>query len=170
MIFTQLNASHCQAYKKLMLMATQESPFSWITSHNEVRTLTEREMTEMLDHGQNESLINVGVLGTKKELIACLSLAFATQHRLAHKATLHGLYVLPEFRRQGIARELLTMCINSIMEKPEVIYLDVTVVTAAFAARQFYRATGFSSFALEPDAVKVGQHYYGLESLRMSVG
>ncbi len=169
MNFTQLNSNHCHAYKKLMLMATQESPFSWVTSHNEVRLLTEREIVEMLDCGQNESLFNVGVLSTKKELIACLSLAFAPQHRLAHKATLHGMYVLPEFRQQGLARELLAMCINKVTDKPEVIFLDVSVVTAAHAARRFYRATGFSSFALEPDAVKVGKYFYGLEHLRMSV-
>lgn len=169
MIYTQLNASHGQDYQQLMLMATQESPFSWITSHNEVRALAMPAITEMLDHSQNESLIYIGVFTSEKKLIACLSLAFLMQHRLKHKATLQGLYVLPEFRRQGIARKMLARCVSRVSHNTAVIFLDVEVVTAAVAARQFYRQEGFSCYAFEPDAIKIGQNFYGLESLRLSV-
>ncbi|MDP7536823.1 MAG: GNAT family N-acetyltransferase [Methylococcales bacterium] len=169
MIYTQLNASHGQDYQQLMLMATQESPFSWITSHNEVRTLAMPAITEMLDHSQNESLIHIGVFTPEKKLIACLMLVFSMQQRLEHKATLQGLYVFPEFRRQGIARKMLAMCLSRISDNTAVIFLDVDVLTAAVAARQFYRQEGFNCYAFEPDAVKIGQNFYGLESLRRSV-
>jgi ribosomal protein S18 acetylase RimI-like enzyme len=169
MIYTQLNASHGQDYQQLMLMATQESPFSWVTSHQEVRALAMPAITEMLDDNNNESLIHIGVFTAEKKLIACLSLVFSMQQRLEHKASLQGLYVLPEFRRKGIARKMLAMCLSRISDNSAVYFLDVDVLTAAVAARQFYRQEGFNCYAFEPDAVKIGQNFYGLESLRLSV-
>lgn len=75
----------------------------------------------------------------------------------AHKASLTGVFVEPEFRGQGIANALLKAIIDHGSNQVEQILL--TVVAGNDAAISLYKRFGFEPYGVEPRALKTEQGY-----------
>lgn len=75
----------------------------------------------------------------------------------AHKASLTGVFVEPEFRGQGIANALLKAVIDHGSNQVEQILL--TVVADNNAAISLYKKFGFEPYGVEPRALKTEQGY-----------
>ncbi|CAI1496619.1 GNAT family N-acetyltransferase [Serratia quinivorans] len=75
----------------------------------------------------------------------------------AHKASLTGVFVEPEFRGQGIANALLKAVIDHGSNQVEQILL--TVVADNDAAISLYKKYGFEPYGMEPRALKTEQGY-----------
>jgi len=77
-----------------------------------------------------------------------------------HKAVVFGMYVAPEFGRQGIARALIRHLIAAAIEAPGLEQIVLTVTQSNESARLLYESEGFRSFGVEPRAMRVGDRYY----------
>jgi ribosomal protein S18 acetylase RimI-like enzyme len=75
----------------------------------------------------------------------------------AHKASLTGVFVEPEFRGQGIANALLKAVIDHGSNQVEQILL--TVVANNDTAISLYKRFGFEPYGVEPRALKTEQGY-----------
>jgi ribosomal protein S18 acetylase RimI-like enzyme len=75
----------------------------------------------------------------------------------AHKASLTGVFVEPEFRGQGIANALLKAVIDHGSNQVEQILL--TVVADNDTAISLYKRFGFEPYGVEPRALKTEQGY-----------
>jgi ribosomal protein S18 acetylase RimI-like enzyme len=99
------------------------------------------------------------VIGGWREgaLVGVAGLRFNASAKQRHKATLWGMYVRPDARRQGLAAALVEAAVAAARGRVEEVRLAVVATNAAALA--LYRAAGFREYAVEPRALKVGGTY-----------
>lgn len=88
-------------------------------------------------------------------LLGVAGLAFERREKLAHKATLFGMYVQPAQRGAGLGRQLLQAVLMEARSRPGVQLVQLTVSAGNQSAQSLYRQGGFIPFGLEPHAVAV---------------
>jgi len=92
-------------------------------------------------------------------LAGVAGLSFETGEKLRHKATLFGMAVAEDFRRQGIGEALVQAVLAEAQAHPGTRLVQLTVSDGNRAARALYERCGFAVFGIEPRAVAVGDGY-----------
>ncbi len=90
-------------------------------------------------------------------LVAVARLTPGRAPKEAHKATINGFFVRPEFRGSGVARALMAALIAAARGHYEQLVLEVVAENAA--AIRLYGRFGFVEFGREPRARKSGGGY-----------
>lgn len=81
-----------------------------------------------------------------------------TRSKVKHKGKIWGMYVKPEFRRQGIA-SFLVRSVVSTAEEIGCEQIQLTVSTDNHDSHGLYLRLGFTVFGMESHAVRVGDGY-----------
>lgn len=90
----------------------------------------------------------VGIVGIRRE-----------RHRKsAHRASVWGLWVAPEQRGRGIGRALMEETLRFARSLDGVEYVTLAVGDWNNAARRLYQELGFTSWGIERDALRYGDH------------
>lgn len=77
-----------------------------------------------------------------------------------HKATLWGLYVDPNHRRQGVGKELLTELLRHAESMPGLEQIRLVVTADNAAAIALFERFGFRAYGMEERARLVNGTYY----------
>ncbi len=77
---------------------------------------------------------------------------------MRHIATIWGVYVRPEGRGTGLSRSLMIAAIDEARQTCRSIRL--TVASSNAAAIRLYESLGFKAWAIDTDALKVGEIYH----------
>lgn len=94
----------------------------------------------------------VGVCGRRRPL---------EKSKLKHTANIWGMYVVPEVRRQGVARELVRLALESLKaEGVEIVYIGVGSENER--ARTLYEQSGFTAWGTQPDCLRVSGVDYSI--------
>jgi ribosomal protein S18 acetylase RimI-like enzyme len=121
-----------------------------------LQDLIEREVTEA-----------TRLLHADERLMGIATLLWTTRLRQRFRATVVGMYVLPEYRRQRIATELLRECVARARVLPEVEEVCLCITVGNDAARGAYIKYGFEPDYSEPRYFKHAGEYYDIEWLRL---
>ena len=78
--------------------------------------------------------------------------------KMAHKGMLWGMYVRPEARGRGIARQLVEAVLAHAATQVEILQLAVTTDNAP--ARALYQRLGFVEYGIERRSLKHGSRYW----------
>ena len=102
-------------------------------------------------------------------LIGILRFERAQREKNRHRASLHAVYVTPEYRGRGIARALLTEVLRIARAQQGLEQIELAVSTEQVAAKRLYESFGFTCYGREEHALKVGSEYvdYDLMILRL---
>lgn len=151
-----LNAQDAPAFQQIRLQAISDSPTSvWPTYAEEAqRSLDETALRiartdTQLVVGAFDGTHLVGIAGMRREAL----------QQVRHKATLWGVFISPEQRRDGLARTLITRLVDWARAQG-VLQVHLYVNTENTRARDLYAALGFTTIGLEPDAMCVGGKYF----------
>lgn len=87
------------------------------------------------------------------DLVGTVALEFSAKPKTQHLALVVGMYVMPGWRGQGLARQLLQAAIDHCVDRGDILALQLTVTEGNDAASRLYRELGFSQFGLEPLAL-----------------
>lgn len=96
----------------------------------------------------------VAIVGLRREILS----------QVAHKATLWGMFVHPEFRKEGLARQLLNRA-RAHAAEIGILQIHLAVNSENIKARSLYHSLGFRTFGLELSAMKVGERFYDEEHM-----
>lgn len=101
------------------------------------------------------------VLGAFDEgrLVGVAGLKFERRERTMHKALLFGMYVMPPYRGQGIARALVEAVLEQARSTPGTRVVQLTVTQSNAPALRLYESCGFLPFGTEPFAIKTGERF-----------
>jgi len=88
----------------------------------------------------------VGVAGIRRE----------HHKKSAHRATIWGVWVAPEYRGRGIGRALMEATLRFARRLDGVEYVQLAVGDWNAAARSLYQELGFTTWGIERDALRHG--------------
>ena len=148
------------AYRKLRLSALSSDPQAFLSS------IELEEKTPLIDFA-NKLFRNstppvygfYGYVSQESTLAGYIHLANEWIFKRRHIATLNELYILPDFRRQGIAAGLINHCLNLLKTIPGKEQVELHVNSGNRGAVDLYQKLGFSQVATIPKAVKEPDGY-----------
>jgi ribosomal protein S18 acetylase RimI-like enzyme len=152
----ELTSDDAKAYQELRLFALQESPTAFSSCYEEE---VDRSLDMIKKRLGDEVAYTLGAFDQEGGLIGLATL-YREQHlKNDHKAHLFGMYVSPEYRRQGIGKALLEEIIARA-RKLGLRQINLSVNNANEAPVGLYESFGFERFGLEKDAMRIGEDYY----------
>ena len=166
-ILTEQDAIYFQA---LRLRGLQEAPDAFGATYEEYKLAPFTTIIEQVR--PKESFPERFVLGAfdqEDQLVGIIGFLRERRHKGQHKASVWGMYVVPEVRGQGIGRmlmETLLQCATTIVGLEQI---HLGVVTTNVAARHLYLALGFRVYGTEPHALKNDEHYLDEELMVFSL-
>ena len=91
-----------------------------------------------------------------RPFIAMAGVMRLTRAKQSHIADIWGVYTTPASRRRGCCRALMHACIDHARTWPGVERITLSVSERNPGARSFYESLGFTTWGIEPDAVRIG--------------
>ena len=82
-----------------------------------------------------------------------------------HKGFIWGVYVVPHYRRQGIAKSMLSVIIERLRTYVDLDHVVLHVSTDRNAARSLYASLGFETIGCERRGFKIGDEYVDQEQM-----
>jgi RimJ/RimL family protein N-acetyltransferase len=146
-----LTAADAAAFQRLRLAALLDTPASFASSHDEekdtpledvARRLVPRPGHGVLGAFDGETLVGMAGLGTDGRA------------KFVHKGVIWGMYVAPQARGQGLARELMIALIALARATPGFAKLDLVADSMNVAAIALYESLGFVVWGREQDAMR----------------
>ena len=155
-----LTPDDATAYRKLRLSALSSDPQAFLSS------IELEEKTPLIDFA-NKLFRNstppvygfYGYVSQENTLAGYIHLANEWIFKRRHIATLNELYILPDFRRRGIAAGLINHCLNLLKTIPGKEQVELHVNSGNRGAVDLYQKLGFSQVATIPKAVKEPDGY-----------
>ena len=153
-----LNHTDATRYRQLRLLALQESPTAFGSSH-------EQESGQDLDFFAGRILHNAErwVLGAFEgdALIGVVGFIRDGGLKTRHKGAIWGMYVRADRRGHGIGRQLMVEALSRIDAMPDLRRVRLSVTTNNAPAKNLYQSLGFVVYGDEAEALCVGGQYYG---------
>ncbi|MEP7166498.1 MAG: N-acetyltransferase [Candidatus Woesebacteria bacterium] len=154
----KLTKADVRKYKQLRLLALTTDPDAYFATYAEEERRDEWSIaTEIAAHAFPFGYF--GWFDTDQHLRAYIQIAPAYFAKTNHTADVYNLYVHPEFRRQGIAKELLLQVLSHLRERKSVEILYLSVMQSNSAALHMYERLGFTTVGIKKAAVKLGSQY-----------
>ncbi|MGA7461114.1 MAG: GNAT family N-acetyltransferase [Candidatus Korobacteraceae bacterium] len=152
-----LTINDVEAYWHCRLEALERDPAAFSSSVEDHLKLSREEIQRRLTADPANNFV-FGVFADGK-LRGTAGFVRETQPKSHHKGRIWGVYLSAELRGQGIGRRMLQTVVERAakIEGLEQIILSVTTTQAAAIAT--YRSLGFTSFGIEPKALKIGDRY-----------
>jgi ribosomal protein S18 acetylase RimI-like enzyme len=169
MLVRQLGPGDAQAYQHLRLLALKESPTAFSASDEEEVGRTLDEVARRIAPAKDGSICMLGIFDSD-ELAGFLAIIHPQREKLRHRVELAGMYVAPHLRRRGLGRAILAAAIAHARSIGGVRQVRLGVNAENAAAKGLYRAVGFVSCGIEPDALQVDGVYYGEERFVLRLG
>lgn len=151
LVIKLLSEKDVEIFWPLRLQALKDEPTSFGSDYEESKALELKEVETRL--ACNDDSFVLGAFSP--ELIGFVGFFRLKGKKLRHKGTIWGMYVSPEFRGMGIARQLMLASIMYAQELPDLEYLKLTVVTLHKSAYKLYKSLGFEKYGEEPAALKI---------------
>ncbi|WP_164016283.1 GNAT family N-acetyltransferase [Pyxidicoccus trucidator] len=146
----KLRPDEAETFWTLRLRGLKEHPEAFGASYEEDAVLPMERVRSRLE-GPSQ-----WVLGAfdGERLVGVAGLYRDTGRKQSHKAHVWGMYVLPEVRSRGIGRRLMSALLDEARRMPGVERLLLTVAVGNASAQKLYRALGFRTYGVEPNALR----------------
>jgi GNAT superfamily N-acetyltransferase len=149
----RLTRSSTAQYRDLMLQAHAHESDAFISTLAE-RTLLPTEWWETRIADTHGSSITFGAFA-EDILIGSAGIRFEARERERHKATLFGMYVLPQHRGGGVGRGLVQAVLDCAKEREHIAAIQLALIEGNFSAQRLYESCGFETYAIEPMALRM---------------
>lgn len=155
----RLQPEDAHAYRALRLRALREHPEAFTSSYEEESAkLASHTEQRLKGHGMFWGAFFDGELG------GMVGLDREQRVKNRHKATVVGMYVAPQWSRRGAGQALMKALLAEA-HRAGIEMLVLTVTHGNDGAAALYRRVGFTSFGVEPGAIKVDGVPYGKEHM-----
>jgi ribosomal protein S18 acetylase RimI-like enzyme len=151
-----LPQSRWQEYRALRLQALQTDPTAFARTYDEDAALSDTNWQDKLN-GTTACMVFAECEG---KLIGMVGAFFDQGSCVQHRATIVAMYVMPSFRGQGIAKQLMQVLIDKLMAHPHIIYVSLTVRTNNVSAIKLYGNLGFKNVGVLEKSVYINGMFH----------
>jgi len=92
----------------------------------------------------------IGLIGLKRE----------TRESVAHKGTMWGFYIEPEYQEKGYGKLLVQELFNEVKDDESLKYVRLQVADSCEKAIRLFKSAGFCQYGLEPESITDGTTFY----------
>src|SRR5689334_3959620 len=155
-----------EALWRVRLEALQREPHAFSESAAEHQARTIEEVAARMSATAESFGLGAFCEG---RLIGILRFERAQREKNRHRASLHSVYVTPEYRQRGIARALLSEVLRLARAQEGLEQIELAVSAEQDSAKRLYQSLGFRCYGREVHALKMGNEYvdYDLMMLRL---
>ena len=161
MIFRFLNTDDTSAYKELKCFSLNESPLAFSDSYEDELNKTNLDYQSELEIiGLPAESFVLGAFSESKELIGFVKFKRDSRTKARHKATLHALYIKPQFREHGVGKKLITELFKTIESLKGLEQIHLWILISDNSVVNFYEKCGFmSQGAIVKNDLKIEDRY-----------
>ncbi|MGV1905070.1 N-acetyltransferase family protein [Agrobacterium cavarae] len=161
-VLCRLRGSDAAAFKKIRLQALLEHPEAFGASWEDENGQPESLVAERLESGH--VIAGISADGT---IVGTIGIRHSKGQKTQHIAAIWGMYVSPVARGSGLGRRLLDAAIAQV--EPSVKSVRLSVEANNAPAIKLYEAAGFKRWALEVEALKVGDVFRDEVLMRLDI-
>jgi GNAT superfamily N-acetyltransferase len=157
MVIQRLTPSDVVEYRRIRLRGLRESPTAFGSSYEEEVKRPIEMFVARLEQADGKWAFGAF---ENNRIVGVVTLIREDGEKERHKASIFGMYVEPEMRRKGIARELLGRAIATARRVRGLKQLRLSVVETCRPALRLYKSEGFKVYGREEDALLVSGAFY----------
>jgi ribosomal protein S18 acetylase RimI-like enzyme len=160
MIIRAFVPEEVEVFRKIRLAALLANPEAFGSSYETEQAQPLNVARERLQnlHSSPDNFV-LGAWAETGEVVGMMGLYRQTSAKEQHKGGVWGVFVLPEWRGQGIAEQLLDELLARARQLADLGQLQLSVVTTQEAAVHLYQSRGFQQYGLERRALRIGDRY-----------
>jgi len=166
MIIRKLTIQDVESFISLRAEGLENTPEAFGESLKEFNQKSLESFKSNFPNSDNNFL--VGMFDGQK-LVGVVGFFQNRSEKMKHKAGIWGMYVTPNYRKQGIGRKLMEFAIEKGKEIVEVKQIALGVVSTNIAAKVLYESLGFVSYGTELRAIYVDGTYYDEDHMIMMI-
>jgi RimJ/RimL family protein N-acetyltransferase len=158
----RLGPEHILEFRELRLRGFRDSPEAFGSSYEEQLAMPVEQFAAKSDAVMQpgDDRFVAGAFDDSGRLVGIAGFYREAGLKNRHKGVIWGMYVLPEARRTGVARALLSRIISDARSLDDLRQVCLAVESSNVPARRLYLSLGFISYGTEPDALKIGARFY----------
>jgi ribosomal protein S18 acetylase RimI-like enzyme len=165
-----LTEADAVAYREVRLRGLREDPDAFGSSYaDEAARPLEVAIARFRARLSAPDSFFLGAFDARGTLLGVVGFTREAGEKERHKATITGMYVVPEARGRGVGRALLDETLTRSRRLPGLAQVQLSVVTRKVAARALYASFGFAPWGLERQALKLGEEFLDEEHLVLFV-
>ncbi|MES2126877.1 MAG: N-acetyltransferase [Pseudomonadota bacterium] len=156
-VIRPLQPDDAAAYRALRLFSIEESPTSVWASHDEESALSQSAFAQRLTPTPHQIVMGafhgdklLGIAGMRRENV----------RKIAHRAGLWGIYVMPEARGAGLARQMVNALIAHARAQADLVQLTLCVRSSNESAKQLYTSMGFIRTGVDPRSMLIDGDFH----------
>ncbi|PFS59303.1 GNAT family N-acetyltransferase [Bacillus cereus] len=158
-----LTKEDANKYWDLRLQALQVNPEAFVTTYEEA-IRQENPIKRVESNLTATTSCTFGAFNEDHQLVGVVTLLTEEREAYKHKGHIVGMYVDAQYRRNGLARELIAGAIQKARDiKLE--QLTLGVVSTNEPAKKLYGSMGFKTFGIEKRAIKMNGMYSDNENM-----
>jgi RimJ/RimL family protein N-acetyltransferase len=146
-------------YKALRLRALQLHPDAFLEEPDAFERKTIEMITASMRAASDKGGFTLIASNAKGEVVGTASLGVGDSEKLAHRGYVWGVFVTPEARGHGIARQLMESIMTRARELPSITTLQLGVVCSNAKAVKLYESLGFTVYGKDEEALHVKGEY-----------
>ncbi|MBN8952018.1 MULTISPECIES: GNAT family N-acetyltransferase [unclassified Rhizobium] len=149
----RLQRDDTSLFREIRLEGLNRHPEAFGASHEEEEAYSLAQIGDRI-----ESNAVFGGFADDGALVGVVAVARSRGVKMRHIATIWGMYVRPQGRGTGLSRLLMVAALDEARRTCRSIRL--TVVSSNAAAIRLYESLGFKAWAVDIEALKVGDTYH----------
>ncbi|QKS72700.1 GNAT family N-acetyltransferase [Paenalkalicoccus suaedae] len=155
----QLTAKDATIYQSLRLEALQSAPEAFASSYEEEVDYS----NELIEHRLTQQTSYTLGAFENDHLVGMVTLIFSPKRKIAHRASIVGMYVDATARKKGVGDQLVKEIMVKANSLPQIESLHLSVTATNEPAKALYKRHGFTTYGLEEKALKIDDVYYDEE-------
>lgn len=156
-----IKQEHAKEFWKLRLEGLKAHPEAFYTSYEDCVTTSIDEVVNKIKNEQDEYII--GAFTEEDRIVGITGFKRGQGMKFKHKGTIWGVYVTPEYRGQGVAKELLQNVLKRGEEIEGLKQINLSVITINKSAVGLYKKLGFETYGFEKNALEYNGRGYDEE-------